>query len=492
MIQRLNARLRPRHDEGGEAGFTVVEVMVAMLVFAVISVGIAYGIANTLQLTQSNRGRATAVALASQDIDDLRQTAAASTTGIFNVVDSLGAQQQLGGVVYTIDRSVRWVQSDGASGACGTSTGKLAYKSVVETVSWPNPRGGQRLSATMTSAIAPSSAVTDPSYGTIIVSATDASGAPNPGVTISITPVAGGGGAALAAQPRPTDSQGCSYAINVQQGDYTVTASEPGGIDTSQAAVSQQTPLTVVAGASTPVPFVYDLASTMTVNYAQGLNAMMPTNMVTTLANGAGARSTFTNWTDAAATRVTSTSSLRMSVFPFTSGYFPYAGPYATGTSTSCLSPNAAAWTTPNAQGVLGKAPPVVATAPGKDADPKPANIQMGVATLKLSGGQPYVVAVSSGSPSPGDPGCSAGMTMTFPAAQNANSTVIALPFGTWKLYTSNTFGKTSGQGVNSKDFVASNANDIALNTPGTVNQSKFLGVITYDNTVTFDPRGQW
>lgn len=491
MIRRLSAVLRPDSRTDGEAGFTVVEVIVAMLVFALISVGVAYGIANTLQLTQTSRGRATAVALASQDIDRLRQTAAASTTGIFDVVERLGNQQSMGGVTYTMDRSVRWVQSDGATGACGTSSGKLAYKSVVETVSWPNPHGGAPLSTTMTSAIAPSSAVTDPSYGTIIVSATTASGASNPGVAITVTPVSGGGGATLASQPKATDSQGCSYAVNVQPGNYTITASEAGGIDTTQNATSTQTPITIVAGASTPVPFNYDLASTVTANYAQGMNAMLATNMTTTLASSAG-RSQFVNWTDSSSTRITSASNVTMSTFPFTSGYLPYGGPYSNVTATSCLSPNASAWTTPNSSGAIGKPPVSISVTPGQDASPKPINIQMGVATLKLSGGQPYVVAVSSSSQSPGDPGCSAGMTMTFPAAANANSTVIALPFGTWKLYASNKFGVTSGSGVSSTDVIASNASNVAMNTPGQVNQSKFLGVITYDNTITFDPRGQW
>lgn len=483
-------RLRAVDRDRGESGFTVIEVMVAMLVFAIISVGIAYGIANALQITQMTRGRATAVALASQDIDKLRQTAAASTTGIFDVVAKTDAQT-IGGVQYTISRAANWVQSDGATGACGTSTGKLAYKSVVETISWPNPHGGSPLSTTMSSAIAPSDAVTDPSYGTAIVSATSASGAPNPGVVINITPISGGGGATLAAQPKATDSQGCSYAVNVQPGTYTITASEPGGIDTTQVATSSQSPITILAGSSTPVPFVYDLASTVTVNYAQGLNAMLPTNMVTTMASSAG-RSVFTNWVDAATTKVTSSSAVQMTTFPFTSGYLPYAGPYSNVSSSSCLSPNASAWTTPNSSGAVGKPPVAIAVTPGQDATPKPANIQMGVATLKLSGGQPYVIAVSSSSQSPGDPGCSGGMTMTFPAAANANSTVIALPFGTWKLYASNKFGQTSGSGVSSSDIILSNANNVALNTPGQVNQSKFLGVITYDNTVTFDPRGQW
>ncbi|MFJ6171616.1 hypothetical protein [Curtobacterium sp. NPDC092190] len=484
MIRTLQRVLRPVDPTTREAGLSVIEVMVAMMVFAVMSVGIAYGIANTLQLTQTSRGRETAVALASQDIDSMRQTAAATTAGIFKVISKDGAvnTKTLGGVTYQIDRSVRWVQSDGASGACGTSNGKLAYKSVVATVSWPNARGGTS-STSMTSAIAPSDAVTDPGYGTVIVSVANASGAPFAGVTVSLTPISGSGAVAPSTSPLPTDSQGCSYAVNVAPGDYTVTASVAGGIDTDQKQPSQQTPITVAAGASAPVPFVYDRASRLTLGYAQSYGATLPTNMPTVLSSTGGGLDTVTPWDTTSTTlAITSTSTPSLLVFPFTSGYTAYAGPYSNSPNArvNCLSPSPAAWTTPNADGAVGATPDVITTSAG---EPSSGSVRMGVATVKGVKGR-YVTAVSSANPGPGDPGCAAGMTMRFPVS-SADTATIALPFGTWTISSGTTFGSTS------RNEIATNASNVAPVTPGTVNRKTALIVISYDNTLTLDPRGQ-
>lgn len=486
MIQRLRRVLRPVDATERETGSSIIEVMVAMMVFAVMSVGIAYGIANTLQLTQTSRGRETAVALASQDIDMLRQTAAATTTGIFDVVSARGDDNSstIGGLTYQVDRKVSWVQSDGASGACGTSNGKLAYKSVVETVSWPNPRGGSS-STSVTSAIAPSDAVTDPGYGTIIISVADASGAPYPGVSISVTPVGGGTGSALTKSPLPTDAQGCSYAVNVVQGDYTVTANTPGGIDTDQQQPSKQSPISVTAGASAPVPFVYDRASTMRFQYAPTYNATVPTNMVTTLSSSVGGLDPVSPWdTTSKTVQITSTTvpSPSAAVFPFTSGYTVLAGPYSNSLdgTKNCLSPSPASWTTPNSTGNVGVGTAVV---PAPAADTSDAPVMMGVATVKGVKGR-YLTAVSSSTPGPGDPGCAAGMTMKFPVA-GADVATIALPFGTWTISSGTTFGSTT------KNEIASNASNVAPVTNGSVNRKTALVIISYDNTLTLDPRGQ-
>jgi hypothetical protein len=107
----------------------------------------------------------------------------------------------------------------------------------------------------------------------------------------------------------------------------------------------------------------------------------------------------------------------------------------------------------------------------------------MGVATVTGVKDR-YVTAVSSANPAAGDPGCAAGMTMRFPVSTGDTAT-IALPFGTWTLYSGTTFGSTT------KNEIASKASNVKPVTNGMVNQKTALVLINYDNTLTLDPRGQ-
>lgn len=480
MIRRIAAVLRPADPDAREAGFTVIEVMVAMMVFAIMSIGIAYGIVNALTLSQNSRSRTTAVSLASQDIDGLRQTATATTAGIQQVT-SLPANpgdalptKTIGGVTYTISRDVNWVDSTGATNACGSASGGyLAYKSVVETVSWKSRN--QTYSTTMTSAIAPSSAVTSPGNGSITISVKTAAGSGNAGVGITVTPVAGGTGATLTVQPDATNAQGCAVAVDVKPGDYTVTATEAGGIDTDQKQPANKTPVTVLAGASAYVPFVYDQAATMTLQYASTYSATLPQSMPTTLSSTGGGQDVITPW--GASPTVTSATKTSVNVFPF-GNYSVFAGAYSSSPgASSCLSPNPGAWSTPNAQNQVGIAPAQVGTSPGQPASVSPVAVMTGVVQVGGMSSSTYVQASSAATPGSGDPGCSAGYTLRFPTSSSGSQT-LALPFGTWNV---SFYSSLTGTVL-----TVLNGASVKNVTPGTTSGSVLSGF-----TVVVDPRGQ-
>ncbi len=480
MMRRIAAVFRPAEPADREAGFTVVEVMVAMMVFAIMSIGIAYGIVNALTLSQNSRSRTTAVALASQDIDGLRQTASATAAGIQQVT-SLPANpgdtvptKTIGGVTYTISRDVNWVDSTGATNACGSASGGyLAYKSVVETVSWKSRN--QTYSTTMTSAIAPSSAVTSPGSGSITISVKTAAGTGNAGVAITITPVAGGAGDPLTVQPDATNAQGCAIAVDVQQGDYTVTATETGGIDTDQKQPAKKTPVTVIAGASAYVPFVYDQASTMTLQYASTYSATLPQSMPTTLSSTGGGQDVITPW--GTTPTITSATKTAVSVFPF-GNYAVFAGAYNSAPgATSCLSPNPGAWSTPNAQNQVGVAPAQVGTSPGQPASVSPVQVMTGVVQVGGMSSSTYVVATTATTAGAGDPGCTAGYTLRFPTSSSGSQT-LALPYGTWNV---SFYSSITGTVLN-----VLNGASVKNVTPGTSS-----GGVLGGYTVVVDPRGQ-
>jgi len=452
----------------------MAEILVAMMVFAVIATTAAYGMINSLTLTQRSRAGETAMSLASSDLDQMRLLASANDSGVFNILSTTSPMTRtVGGTRYTITRSVTWQTTTGATGACGTGAGTLQYKNVTDNVSWRGANGATQ-SVQVVSAIAPRSNINSDATGTIIVTVIGSlAGQPMPGLNISITPTPGGGGAALPTAPQKTDSSGCSFGLLVTPGSYTVTASTSGGISFDESAPASKN-VVVVAGQNTVVNFTYDLASTFPLTYPSG--ATVPTNLPVTLSNATLPTGSATY----PATAATGTPSVK--AFPYTDGYSVFAGTYlytAASSPSSCLDTNPAAWTTPRASdGAIGVAPATVATAPGTTA--ATTAVPMGVITLSNVGSLrgKYITAVTASTPGAGDPGCNAGQSLQFPVVGSVSSLTLALPFGTWRLYYGSTAASTSVA------LPSSGAGTIATVTSGTVNSISGGG-----NSVTLDPR---
>ena len=64
-MRALRDRLRRRN----EGGFTIAEVMVALMIFALMSIGVIYSVISMLQISRDARNRQVAANLAAQEID---------------------------------------------------------------------------------------------------------------------------------------------------------------------------------------------------------------------------------------------------------------------------------------------------------------------------------------------------------------------------------------------------------------------------------------
>ncbi|PZE74096.1 prepilin-type N-terminal cleavage/methylation domain-containing protein [Curtobacterium sp. MCBD17_019] len=497
MIRYLADRLRPRDGATDESGFTIIEVMVAMMVFALISVGIAYSLTDALVLTSDSRSREVATNLAAQAIDVAR-----TTSDVFDVADvkagDPGSTQVVNGTTFTVTRSTNWITSSGAAGACGTGAGTLAYKRVNVNVTW-NTQAKQTSSVHADTLIAPDSAVNDPTLGTLIVTVQSATGAGSPGVTVTVKPDSPANGATtITTQPDVTDANGCSYALKVTPGNYVVSITRSGGVNSVPTSatsapsgylqdVTPSKSVVVAAGADASASFQYDSATTMNMQYAANYTstspaATLPTNLTATFENAA------------LVPPITTSASTSVKAFPFLDGYQVVAGAYVPKTSgaNSCLSVNPSQWTTPaTSDGAVGAASATWQTTVGATA-PSTVTVPMGVVTVPISPSQPYITAVSSTTWPSDDPGCndastSGAQVYTFPKASVSGSSptlTIALPYGTWTIYQSNVAsGKTS-------NLVAANSGkNITFRTRGQVNTSTAALVLTYANTITLDPR---
>ncbi len=423
-MNALLARVR-NHDES-DAGLTLVELLVALMIFAIVAVGTAFSLVSILSMTKDGTAREVAANLAAQDIDKARASGDVTTLG------NSSQFYTINGIVYHLTRTTGWVLSGSSTGGCGTGGGTLQYKQANVTVTWTgmNPVTPAVRADTL---IAPAGRINDPTLGTLIVSVLGASGTGKAGVTVTATPsaVAGNTAMPLTVVPSPTDANGCSYILKVTPGTYDVTISATNFVSDKQEQGSVIRQTGVAAGTSASVGFQFDLAAYFSVSYATNYTAstpQFPTNLDTTFYN------TFGTWyTTAPATNPAP-------FHPYPAGYSIFAGKFLApsgGGSTSCLSVDPAAWTTPaSSDGAIGQREPAVSAAPGATAS---VGVNMGIIGLSGVSSNPYITAVSqSTAPGTDDPGCLQTMTYTFP---RTNGSVLALPYGSWKLYRSDSFG---------------------------------------------------
>ncbi|MDJ0376029.1 type II secretion system protein [Cryobacterium sp. PH31-L1] len=458
LLRHLGRRLA-RSNAGVEAGISLIEVLVAMLIFAIIAVGVGYGIVTSLYLSNDARSREVATNLAAQEIDLAR-----SAPNVFEVLARTSTVVQ-NGTTFSVHRSTDWETSTGADGNCGSGGGQLRYRHLNVTVTWNSMRATTPV-VRADSALAPGSRINDPALGTILVSVLTASGSGAAGVAISAVPNAVPNGAqTLSVAPPATDAQGCSYLLKVKPGTYDVSAMRPNFVDKNQAAVSVMT-VGVAAGGAASVSFAYDLAGTVTTNYATNISTgmtLLPTDLHTTW------RSTYAAYTPLNPS-VSTTQTFRL--HPFASGYQVFGGSYvaptptATPPSLGCVAVDPAAWTTPAPDGAIGPAAAQVATLPGGTAI---VDVPLGVFTVTGLAGQ-YLRAVSQpAGAAQGDPGCALGTVYTFGPVPAGATAQFALPFGSFALSS----GPSSGTAV-----VPVTALNAALLTRGSV------GLV-----LTLDPR---
>jgi len=459
-IRRALQRVRRSDD-----GLTLVEVIIALLIFTVIILGAIASTTLVLRMTGDNRGRVEAANLAQQYIDVARVDGQNDLNGLSNktyptvTVDS---------VAFTVTRTVSWINTNGSDTGCTVSAssgnGSLLFRRVNIRVSWTGQSSATQNIAADT-ILSPTSKINDPALGTVLVSVKSINGAGTGGVIVTLAPdssVPGNTAQALdpTSQPDTTNDDGCTVANKVYPGTYTVTLSPPSGQyrDQDQAANPVKS-VTVAAGDSGGAAFTYDPAWDFQNRYSSGVAAVLPSNLTTSYVSTLGVYQTAAPVSD-------------QYLSPTASGYGVYAGKFAPDGSAggSCLSTDPTAWPK-SADNRTGKAPAqVVPSAGGTIATP---TVAMGAVTINVKAATTTIRATTTAAAN-GDPGCSAGMTYTFSRAATTKdgSMTVALPWGTWAIT----------QSSNAINFNPISVGNLVGSLIGTLLPGK-------DNVVTLDPR---
>jgi prepilin-type N-terminal cleavage/methylation domain-containing protein len=230
-------------------GYSVVELMVAVTIFALVFAAVSLGIGRALELNRSNRNRSAGAYLAARQLEEVRSTA----TGDFEAV-ALGRTVQLSGV-YTITQDVTWTSPGSTSTSCNVPTGSgaaLAYKRVTVTVTWTDMGGVQPVvSQTL---LTPPGGIYDPNDGHVLVQVFDRDAAPLAGQTITLS------GPESASQP--TTAEGCVFFAYLDPGSYTVTLNTTGHVGRQGDQPATQN-VAVVATQISTLRFDYDRAATL-------------------------------------------------------------------------------------------------------------------------------------------------------------------------------------------------------------------------------------
>jgi hypothetical protein len=453
-VRRVRALL------GRDQGVSIIEVLAATLIFLILSVGVAQATVTAIRLAGDQRHRVTALSLAAGEIDLVR-----ANPDVFKVT-GITKTREIDGLTYKIYRTTSWVTGTGLDIPCGAGgTGNLQYKRVNVRVTWEGQL--EPVSPVSTDTIlAPDGRINDPDRGTIIVAATRGDGTGSGGVSVTITPN-GGGAVALDSQPDQTNDEGCTYALQVVPGVYTVQLSRSGYID-AQKVSSPTASVTVTAGATVNAPFTYDQAASYATTFAGGAySALTATNYQTSFVN------TYGIVLEPGAPSTTK-------LFPWSSGYRVIGGEYVAPDGSGgggCPAMDPVEWKSDTVSGTLladGQSNPVAA-APGGTVT---TDVAVGIVEVKGLRQDRYLTAVPiNTSAVPGEPACPAGTTLNFGRISGSGSTsdrVIMLPFGTWALSYGTSSGSTSTKVTSASIVPLTNAVATGM---------------VFDNQVTLDPR---
>lgn len=376
-------------------GLGLIEVVISMLIFAVIAMGVLTSVTKSLALGHDNRARVVAAQLAATELDAVRQLGQ-STTTYSNIVTTGPTTTTVGGVTYTLVRSVSAQFADGNGDACsGGVNSREIYRKVSVRVTFPTTAGAQPVRADTIVRTPTVSAGT--TTGAIGVPVIDRNGLGIEGVSISVN--------GTSAQ---TDENGCAYVPDLPAATYPVTVSKTGYVDPSGSSAPVQS-IAVTAGQINKLQFQLDSAASVSTRVAVlaadgseltgyaypkiGSTTGVTPSLINTRATRTGSTySTASTWT--------------ISAFPFSNGY----------------------------QGRLGTCgtPTDVVTTPGSTVQ-----VSLGLAPLDITVSKQLLASANVNGRTVQAVSAVSGCTETYTSSvtTSASGTMkLALPYGTWNL----------------------------------------------------------
>jgi len=241
---------------GDEAGFGLIEAIVAAVIFAILALGVLAAVDGAARSTGREKARTVASSLAERDQERMRTMRAVDLPEYRWTRDV-----PVGDAVYTVASEADWVSDTAASDVSCTSTGGkadfLRLRSTVTSKAFGTSTASARIDSLMTPPIGSAGG----NNGTLSVQVSDRDNQPVPGIGVSIS-----GEDAGFDGTKATNAKGCAVFAYVPADTYDIamnTASyvSPDGVQ-SIAATG-----TVTTGNASVVPLIYDKAGSLTASF---------------------------------------------------------------------------------------------------------------------------------------------------------------------------------------------------------------------------------
>ncbi|GAA5142664.1 hypothetical protein GCM10023340_06500 [Nocardioides marinquilinus] len=229
---------------------TLVEVMVALVLFAIMSTAVLNMVMNAQRLTRYDAARVVANNLATRELEIVRDTFFGPTRGpdrvLLNTAENpsplpggrVGDPLVVDGIAFTVTRTAEWAQVDTrAASTCDEGSNvELAYLRVRVRVTWP--KMGDRPPVQMDTTMTPAKGTYSAFTGHLGLKVIDQLGEPLGGVPVVVRTNTN----AVAASGR-TSSDGCvlfpflnagTYTYELNRAGYVTPAGDPAGKTTVQ------------------------------------------------------------------------------------------------------------------------------------------------------------------------------------------------------------------------------------------------------------------
>jgi prepilin-type N-terminal cleavage/methylation domain-containing protein len=400
----MPGRPRRRTAAAGDDGFTLIEVVVAMSLFAVAASLTLGLVVQTTGVVRNNIRRTTAAGIGQSAIEAVRTTAATvipdGTSTSYSTV---------GNVQYTVTQTAKFVSSSSSASICDGGGTSLAYKLVTVKVSWPNMGSVNpiRLDTLKAVTIGTKTGDLDSTLGSLAIFVSSANGGAVANVPVTIT--AGG-----VPQTKTSSDDGCVVFPAITAGTYTASASQSGYAGIANTQASSIGSLGVTAGQLTRGTLYYDAVANLDVGFDSPATAVVPAGLP--LRVGGTYKSEYTLGLCSGPVTAACTTAVPGSVkYLFPDNWTVKAGSCIETSASSATIDLRTAATTPTPSIVL----PVAAVTV------KVSKLLGGVATART-------VTLTHAAAA----GCTSGETYTFTYTGTAAGTQVVLPYGTWTVAT--------------------------------------------------------